>query len=602
LRLWRFALVALFVSALLPHGYVAAADPPRRYIVVFRDRVEPRVKTDDVERRFGFTSDFRYTAALSGFAAQLNAAQLALLRADPDVMSIAADRIMRIVDTVPIVSGDTAPTGVRRMAAATTTTAHASSTVNVAVIDSGIYLQHTDLNAVSGKNCINPSLPARDDNGHGTHVAGTIAAKNNGSGVIGIAPGTKLYAVKVVDAQGSGTDAQVVCGIDWVTANAAALKIKVANVSLGGDGVDDGNCGKTNNDVVHQAICRSVAAGVTYVVAAGNSGVNFAGNYPASYDEVLTVTAVSDFDGRPGALGSPNCTDAYFETDDAAASFSNFTTTDSPDVAHTIAGAGVCITSTKMGGGTTTMSGTSMATPHVAGAAALVMSLGVTAPGAVERLLTSTARRPGTYGEGAEVEASSEKYGAGLLDVAAAVRTETVWWALWRIAFAAVGALFALKHARALQQVGKREGAGALFWAGLGLGAGALTMLAPLGAERLHFLSFLALPPAAIGERVFGLPGTSALATVAGYAGWSALVPFALALPARLSKRPVRTPFGALVAGLAFGWAGMLLHAAIFRTVALPWMPSLLMPFWLLASAIFAWMAGRGLLAREPLQ
>jgi serine protease len=244
--------------------------------------------------------------------------------------------------------------------------------------------------------------------------------------------------------------------------------------------------------------------------------------------------------------------------------------------------------------------GTSMATPHVAGAAALVMSLGVTAPGAVERLLKSSAARPGSYGD-AEVEASSEKYGAGLLDAAAAVRTETVFWALWRLAFAVVGALFALKHARALQQMKKSEGAGVLFWTGLGLGAGALTVLAPLGAERLHFLSFLALPPAAMGERFFGLPGTSMLATLAGYVGWSAFVPFALALPARLSSRPMRNAFGALVAGLAFGWAGMLLHAAIFRTVALPWMPSLLMPFWLLASAIFAWVAGRGLLARERL-
>ena len=230
------------------------------------------------------------------------------------------------------------------------------------------------------------------------------------------------------------------------------------------------------------------------------------------------------------------------------------------------------------------------------------MSLGVSAPGAVERLLTSTARKPGTYGSGAEVEASTEKYGAGLLDAAAAVRTETVWWALWRLAFAAVGALFALKHARSIGQLKSNEQPRALFWAGLGLGAGALTMLAPLGAERLHALSLLALPPAAMGARFFGLPGTSALATAAGYLGWSALVPLLLALPARMAARPLQHAFGALVAGVAFGWAGLLLHAAIWRTVALPWMPAALMPFWLLAGAVVAWACGRGLLAREKLR
>src|SRR2546430_5447791 len=156
---------------------------------------------------------------------------------------------------VPIAAGDCAPTGVRRLGAATTTTTREASTVNVAVIDSGIDLAHPDLNAVSGKNCIRSGQPARDDNGHGTHVAGTIAARNNGAGVVGVAPATKLYAVKVVNAQGSGTDAQVICGIDWVTANAATLKIKVANMSLGGPGVDDGNCGNTNGEI-GRASCR----------------------------------------------------------------------------------------------------------------------------------------------------------------------------------------------------------------------------------------------------------------------------------------------------------------------------------------------------------
>src|SRR5438477_2031782 len=214
-------------------------------------------------------------------------------------------------------------------------------------------------------------MTSRDDNGHGTHVAGTIGAKNNGAGVVGVAPGTKLYAVKVVNAQGSGTDAQVICGIDWVTANAATLGIKVANMSLGGPGADDGNCGNTNADALHRAICNSVAAGVTYVVAAGNSSEDFSADVPASYNEVLTVTAMADYDGLSGGAGTPSCADGYFDQDDSAASFSNFTTDGSADAAHTIAAPGVCVLSTWPGNKYQTISGTSMASPHVTGVVAL---------------------------------------------------------------------------------------------------------------------------------------------------------------------------------------------------------------------------------------
>jgi len=369
-RLVAAALAALLVNVALPSGFVAAADEPKTYIVVFRPGVASDAKTDDVERRIGFASDFRYGSALHGFAARLNSLQLARLRADPDVAFVSADRVLRAIGNVPIAAGDSAPPGIQRVGAATTTTVREASTANVAVIDSGVDLSHPDLNAVSGKNCIGTG-PARDDNGHGTHVAGTIAAKNNGSGVVGVAPGTKIYAVKVVNAQGSGTDAQVICGIDWVTANAAALGIKVANMSLGGPGADDGNCGNSIGDALHRAICNSVAAGVTYVVAAGNSGEDFAGDVPANYNEALTVTAMADFDGLPGGGGSASCADGFFEGDDSAAGFSNFTTEGSADAAHTIAAPGVCIKSTWPSNRYQTISGTSMASPHMAGVVAL---------------------------------------------------------------------------------------------------------------------------------------------------------------------------------------------------------------------------------------
>ncbi len=353
---------------------VRADSPPARYIVVYRNSVDVAAKTDELERAHRFASEFRYAHALRGFAARLSSAQLAKLRADPNVEFISPDRALGVVDQVPLLPGDSAPTGVRRIAAATTTTASRASDVGVAVIDTGIDLGHPDLNAIDGTNCIRKNSRAQDDNGHGTHVAGTIAAKNNGSGVVGVAPGTRVYAVKVLDAKGSGTDAQVICGIDWVTAKASALGIKVANMSLGGPGADDRNCGSTNFDALHAAVCRSIAAGIVYVVAAGNSAVDFVGSVPANYDEALTVTAMSDFDGLPGGTGSPGCLDGFFESDDASASFSNFT--GGEDSGHTIAAPGVCITSTWPGGGYRTISGTSMASPHVAGAVALCFGAG----------------------------------------------------------------------------------------------------------------------------------------------------------------------------------------------------------------------------------
>ncbi len=290
----------------------------------------------------------------------------------PWVEFVSPDLEVHAVGSVPLQAGDSAPTGIRRIDAASATTARQASTVNVAVIDTGIDLSHPDLNAASGKNCVSSSSPPRDDNGHGTHVAGTIGAKNTGSGVVGVVPGTLQYAVKVLNSSGSGTWSQVICGIDWVTANASALNIKVANMSLGGGGSNDNNCGNSNNDALHKAICNSTAAGVTYVIAAGNSNANFASSVPASYPEVLTVTAMTDSDGLGGALGgAPTCRSG--EQDDRYASFSNYANS-STDRNHTIAGPGTCIYSTWVSGSThtyNTISGTSMATPHVAGSVAL---------------------------------------------------------------------------------------------------------------------------------------------------------------------------------------------------------------------------------------
>ena len=350
------------------------------YIVVYESSLrDVKEKTDRLQAQIGFRASHRYSRALKGFSARLSDRQVEKIKADPTVRFVSPDREVKALDAVPLNSGDSAPSGVRRIDAATATTSRQSSSVNVAVIDSGINLAHSDLNAVNGTNCVSPGAQALDDHGHGTHVAGTIAAENNGAGVVGVAPGTKVYSVKVLDSTGSGTWSGVICGIDWATSTRTDLDpsndIAVANMSLGGYGDPIQGC-STTTDALHFAICRSTAAGVTYVVAAGNEGYDYdyaaAPDTPASYPEVLTVTAVADSDGLPGGNGGlPTCRTG--EVDDRYASFSNYAT-GSVAAAHTIAAPGICIRSTASNGGYTTMSGTSMATPHVAGAVALCLA------------------------------------------------------------------------------------------------------------------------------------------------------------------------------------------------------------------------------------
>lgn len=373
----RALIVALAMTAVVTgaRAVPAGAQVRSSYIVVYRDAVGLDERISLLERLESFRTTFRYRSALHGFAAELTPAQVLRIAARPDVAFVSPDQVVRADAAVPMSPGDSAPTGVRRIEAATATSVNASSSVGVAVIDTGIDLVHPDLDVRPGVNCVAPDTPPQDDNGHGTHVAGTIGAKNDGAGLVGVVPGTTVYAVKVLDSSGSGLWSQVICGIDWVTQNTFSLAIKVANMSLAGAGANDNDCGNTNSDALHKAVCASTEAGITYAVAAGNGNADLAKSSPANYPEVLTVTAMSDSDGRSGgAGGAPTCRTG--EADDTPASFSNFAVA-ATEIKHTIAAPGVCIASTTIpGGGPAVLSGTSMAAPHVAGSMALCLSAG----------------------------------------------------------------------------------------------------------------------------------------------------------------------------------------------------------------------------------
>ena len=176
--------------------------------------------------------------------------------------------------------GETVPPGIRRSGGATPLLAHAPATTAVAVLDTGIDLANQELDAVTGVNCVKPGTPAQDDNGHGTNVAGIVAARNTGTGVVGVAPGTRVYAVKVLNNRATGTLSQFLCGINWVAANAAALNIRVANMSIGGVGTQRRRLRHDLGRLRAQGDLRGGRRGVTFVVSAGNSGTNFATHGP----------------------------------------------------------------------------------------------------------------------------------------------------------------------------------------------------------------------------------------------------------------------------------------------------------------------------------
>jgi subtilisin family serine protease len=360
---------------------------PGSYIVAVRGG-DPGAVAGEHGRRYGAKVDHIYRHAVQGYAARMSAAAARRVAADDRVAAVTPDRRMSLA------AGQILPPGIDRIDADQSSTAagdgRGAVDVDIAIIDTGIDVRHQDLNVVGGVSCVPGSTSFNDGYGHGTHVAGIAAAKDNHQGVAGVAPGARLWAVRVLTSEGSGTLGSIICGVDWVTAHADT--IEVANMSLGGS-APEGSCADGG---LHEAICASVAAGVTYAVAAGNEAIDARSIAPASYDEVITVSAMTDFDGKPGGAGTPTC---QIGTDDTFAFFSNF----GADI--DLIAPGVCVYSTFRGGDYIAASGTSMASPHVAGAAALYKS---THPSATPAQVRAALREAGTFDWTGDPDATQE--------------------------------------------------------------------------------------------------------------------------------------------------------------------------------------------------
>jgi subtilisin family serine protease len=329
---------------------------PDSYIVVLKDGVgqDPEEVANEMGRQHGLSVSHAYTNALRGFAAKIPAHRLDTLRADERVDYVEEDQVVRA-------SAQTLPWGINRIDADVSSTKAGNgkgsiTNVNAYIIDTGIY-KHSDLYVAKHVNFTGDGKNS-DCNGHGTHVAGTVGAKDDSSGVVGAAPKVPLTGVKVLDCSGSGSYSGVIKGIDWVTAN--AKKPAVVNMSLGGGA----------SQAVDDAVRKSANSGLFYALAAGNDGKDACNYSPAragagTNNGIMTVAATDKYDKEASFSNYGDCVDIWAP--------------------------GVSIPSTKLGGGKTTMSGTSMASPHGAGGGALYLSKNTAkTPTEVESILKST--------------------------------------------------------------------------------------------------------------------------------------------------------------------------------------------------------------------
>ncbi|MBI3563783.1 MAG: S8 family peptidase [Elusimicrobia bacterium] len=321
----------------LIHAVVVRVPATRMFALTAKLRTAPKVERIDEDRKV------RWVRNLPSFDP-----------ASPDLSDL-TKKLKQLPALPAAAKGPQIPWGVQRVGAPLAWARTQGDGAAVAVIDTGIDATHPDLagQVVGGVNVTDPARPDAwaDDEGHGTHVAGTIAGKGLNGGLAGVAPRAKLYAVKVLDKDGNGNYSDVIAGIQWAMDHG----IKIANMSLGAD---------EGSEPLHRAVQAALAKGLLIVAAAGNTGGSV--GYPGAYPETVAVAAA--------------------DSSDHVAPFSSR----GPEV--TYIAPGVDILSTKMGGGSLTLSGTSMASPHVAGMAALAYAAGVRGPAALRSVLDRSSR------------------------------------------------------------------------------------------------------------------------------------------------------------------------------------------------------------------